>query len=55
VIPQLIAEHLNCSKQNESAGRRPLTEACLIVKGKNGWNATHIGKMLLTFMSFEEE
>ena len=43
------------TKQNVSAGRKPLEDTNLIVKTGLGWVATNIGKSLLALMDYEEE
>lgn len=50
-----IIKHLQGTKQNESAGRKPLREACLIVEDENGWVATNLARSLLAMMDYEEE
>lgn len=51
-----IIKFIEGTKQNESAGRKPLVDACLIVKDKAGfWVATNLGRALMAMMSFEEE
>lgn len=56
VAPIAITEHFGFSKQNESAGRKPLANACLITKTDNGkWIATNLAKALLAMMAYEEE
>ena len=56
VAPMAISEHFGFTKQNESAGRGPLVNACLITKTDNGeWIATNLAKALLAMMAYEEE
>ena len=53
---QDIIKFIDGSKQNESAGRKPLVDACLIVKNQHGkWVATNLGRSLMALMAFEEE
>ena len=53
---QDIIKFIDGSKQNESAGRKPLVDACLIVKKQDGkWVATNLGRSLMALMAFEEE
>ena len=55
VAPMAISEHFGFTKQNESAGRGPLVNACLITKTDNGeWVATNLAKALLAMMASEE-
>ena len=55
VQPSTIAFHLNSSKQNESAGRKPLVGSGLIIETDLGWVSTNVGKSLLALMDYEEE
>jgi hypothetical protein len=56
VAPTAISEHFGFTKQNESAGRGPLVNTCLITKTDNGeWIATNLAKALLAMMAYEEE
>ena len=56
VAPVAISENFGFTKQNESAGRAPLVNACLITKTDNGeWIATNLAKALLAMMAYEEE
>ena len=56
VAPTAISEHFGFTKQNESAGRGPLVNACLITKTDNGeWISTNLAKALLAMMAYEEE
>ncbi|MBQ60165.1 MAG: hypothetical protein CMA66_06450 [Euryarchaeota archaeon] len=51
-----IIKFIEGSKQNESAGRKPLVDAGLIIKDDSGkWVATNVGLTLMTLMAFEEE
>ncbi|MGB0476339.1 MAG: hypothetical protein ACPGJT_05925 [Candidatus Poseidoniaceae archaeon] len=51
-----IIKFIEGTKQNESAGRKPLVDACLIVKDAAGmWVATNLGRALMAMMAFEEE
>ena len=51
-----IIKFIEGTKQNESAGRKPLVDACLIVKNENRkWVATNLGRALMAMMAFEEE
>ena len=50
-----IIKLLKSSKQNASAGRKPLDDAGLIVQTDMGWVATNVGKSLLASMYYEEE
>ena len=51
-----IIKFIEGSKQNESAGRKPLVDAGLIVKDESGlWMATNVGRALMAMMAFEEE
>jgi hypothetical protein len=51
-----IIKFIEGTKQNESAGRKPLVDACLIVKDEAGmWVATNLGRALMAMMAFEEE
>ena len=51
-----IIKFIEGTKQNESAGRKPLVDACLIVKDEVGrWVATNLGRALMAMMAFEEE
>ncbi|RAH15993.1 MAG: hypothetical protein CMB56_002065 [Methanobacteriota archaeon] len=51
-----IIKYIEGTKQNESAGRKPLVDACLIVKNNSGlWMATNLGRSLMAMMAFEEE
>ena len=51
-----IIKFIEGSKQNESAGRKPLVAAGLIVKDESGlWMATNVGRALMAMMAFEEE
>ena len=51
-----IIKHIEGSKQNESAGRKPLVDANLILKNDEGkWVATNVGRSLMAMMAFEEE
>jgi len=51
-----IIKFIEGTKQNESAGRKPLVDACLIVKDENGmWVATNLGRSLMAMMASEEE
>lgn len=51
-----IIKFIEGTKQNESAGRKPLVDACLIVKDTAGmWVATNLGRALMAMMAFEEE
>jgi hypothetical protein len=51
-----IIKHIEGSKQNESAGRKPLVNANLIRKNDDGkWVATNVGRSLMALMAFEEE
>jgi len=43
------------SKQNISAGLKPLRKANLIADTDFGWVATNVGKSLLALMDYEEE
>ena len=55
ISPQGIRDRISTSKQNESAGRKPLADACLIINDGNGWVATNLGKSLLALLGYEEE
>ena len=56
VGPSDIVKFIEGTKQNESAGRKPLVDACLIVKDDEGkWVATNLGRALMAMMAFEEE
>ena len=56
VAPTAISEHFGFTKQNESAGRKPLVNASLIAKTDNGeWISTNLAKALLAMMAYEEE
>ena len=56
VGPSDIIKFIEGTNQNESAGRKPLVDACLIVKDENGmWVATNLGRALMAMMAFEEE
>ena len=51
-----IIKFIEGTKQNESAGRKPLADACLIVKEEAGlWVATNLGRALMAMIAFEEE
>jgi len=51
-----VIKFIEGTKQNESAGRKPLVDACLIVKDGNGlWVGTNLGRALMAMMAFEEE
>ena len=51
-----IIKFIEGTKQNESAGRKPLVDACLVVKDSGGlWVATNLGRALMAMMAFEEE
>ena len=50
-----IIKCIEGTKQNESAGCKPLVDACLIVKDAAGrWVATNLGRALMAMMAFEE-
>ena len=55
VCTEQIKEHLESSKQNESAGRKPLVDAGLILNIEEGWVATNVGRALMAMMAYEEE
>ncbi len=55
VSTEQIKEHLVTSKQNESAGRKPLVDAGLILNIDEGWVATNVGRALMAMMAYEEE
>ena len=51
-----IIKFIEGTKQNESAGRKPLVDACLIVKDTAGmWVTTNLGRALMAMMAFEQE
>ena len=50
-----IIKYLETTKQNESSGRKPLSDSGLIIKSESGWIATNVGKSLLALMDYEEE
>jgi hypothetical protein len=55
VSTEQIKQHLETSKQNESAGRKPLVDAGLILNIEDGWVATNVGRALMAMMAYEEE
>jgi len=55
VSTEQIKEHLETTKQNESAGRKPLVDAGLILNIEEGWVATNVGRALMAMMAYEEE
>ena len=55
VQPSEIAFQLKTTKQNESAGRKPLVDSGLIIKTEFGWVPSNVGKSLLALMDYEEE
>ena len=55
VSTERIKKHLETTKQNESAGRKPLVDAGLILSIDDGWVATNVGRALMAMMAYEEE
>ncbi len=55
VSTERIKNHLETTKQNESAGRKPLVDAGLILNSEKGWVATNLGRALMAMMAYEEE
>jgi DNA-binding transcriptional ArsR family regulator len=50
-----IIKHIEGSKQNESAGRKPLVDANLIQKNQEGkWVATNVGRSLMATMALNK-